>query len=143
MKEVESYISPDRFWSSLHHVDYKFLIIPVVFVFLRVWTEILSILYDYIKIAPERVPTGINLLLYYLAVSAITVCVIVKIRCSLVLDQATPSFQCCPLKTLKNWEWLARGCRGWSRLQSCKSLLLGFASQWSLFRQLTAGDVTV
>ena len=72
MKEVENYISPDKFWSSLHHVDYKFLIIPVVFVFLRVWTEILSVLYDYIKLKPEQLPNGLNGFLFYLSVSSLS-----------------------------------------------------------------------
>ena len=56
----------EKFWSSLNHVDYKFVIIPVVFVFLRIWTEIVVILYIYVKIG---LPTGANLALFYLAVS--------------------------------------------------------------------------
>ena len=69
MKDVEELISPERFWSSLHHVDYKFLIIPVVFVFLRVWTIILSILYDYVQLDIKQVPSKLNLALLYLSVS--------------------------------------------------------------------------
>ena len=69
VRDVEELISPERFWSSLHHVDYKFLIIPVVFVFLRVWSIILSILYDYIQLDVNQVPSNVNLALLYLSVS--------------------------------------------------------------------------
>ena len=68
VKEVEEYISSKRFWSSLHHVDYKFLIIPVVFVFLRVWSIILSVLYDYLQMDVDQVPYQFNLALLYLSV---------------------------------------------------------------------------
>ena len=69
VKVVKNYITPERFWSSLHHVDYKFLSIPVVFVFLRIWTTILSVLYDYIQLDVARVPNSVNLALIYLSVS--------------------------------------------------------------------------
>ena len=68
---IKDYITPDKFWSSLHHVDYKFLIIPVVFVFLRVWSAILSILYDYIQLDVSHVPKSLNMVLLYLSVSVV------------------------------------------------------------------------
>ena len=73
MKEVKNYITPKKFWSSLHHVDYKFVIIPVVFVFLRIWTGIMNILYLYIKIDEKptlHVPQELNQALLYLSVSS-------------------------------------------------------------------------
>ena len=69
--EVKNYITPKRFWSSLHHVDYKFVIIPVVFVFLRIWTGIMNILYLYIQLDHEvaTLPQRLNQALLYLSVS--------------------------------------------------------------------------
>ena len=69
MKEVKDYITPKKFWSSLHHVDYKFLIIPVVFVFLRVWTGIMNILYLYLRLDTAALSKELNLALLYLSVS--------------------------------------------------------------------------
>ena len=71
MKEVKNYITPKKFWSSLHHVDYKFVIIPVVFVFLRIWTGIMNILYLYINI--DELPPQLNQALLYLSVSSPTI----------------------------------------------------------------------
>ena len=64
-----NYITAEKFWSSLSHVDYKFVIIPVVFVFLRIWTEIVNILYLYIRIDVKKLPTQVDLALLYLSVS--------------------------------------------------------------------------
>ena len=73
IKEVKNYITPKRFWSSLHHVDYKFVIIPVVFVFLRIWTGIMNILYLYIRVDEvATLPQRLNQALLYLSVSDIS-----------------------------------------------------------------------
>ena len=74
IKETKDYITPKRFWSSLHHVDYKFVIIPVVFVFLRIWTSIMNILYLYVRVdevTPHSLPQWLNQTLLYLSVSDI------------------------------------------------------------------------
>ena len=78
MKEVKNYITPERFWSSLHHVDYKFVIIPIVFVFLRIWTGIMNILYLYIQL--DGVPPRLNQALLYLSVSNndLLICIVKK-----------------------------------------------------------------
>ena len=78
MKEVKKYITPERFWSSLHHVDYKFVIIPIVFVFLRIWTGIMNILYLYIQL--DGVPPRLNQALLYLSVSNndLLICIVKK-----------------------------------------------------------------
>ena len=68
VRDVEEYKSPRQFWSSLHHVEYKFLVIPLVFLFLRVWSLILSILYDYLELDVDQVPSQLNLALLYLSV---------------------------------------------------------------------------
>lgn len=69
MKEVSGNSTEDKFWSSLNHVDYKFVIIPIVFVFLRIWSEIVVILYIYVKIGFKTLSKEVNLALFYLAVS--------------------------------------------------------------------------
>ena len=69
MKELEANGTEEKMWSSLNHVDYKLVIIPIVFVFLRIWSEIVIILYIYVKIGFKTLPTEVNLALFYLAVS--------------------------------------------------------------------------
>lgn len=50
VEEVEQHISSKKLWSYLHHVDYKFLFIPIVFVFLRIWSVIQGIIFDYVQL---------------------------------------------------------------------------------------------
>lgn len=69
MKEVTNRITPKQFWSSLHHVDYKFVIIPVVFIFLRIWSAIMNILYLYARIDSDALSNELSLALLYLSVS--------------------------------------------------------------------------
>jgi G protein-coupled receptor 157 len=40
-------ISKDRFWTAVHNLDYKLLLIPLAFLLLRVWSLIDSIIYVY------------------------------------------------------------------------------------------------
>ena len=68
VKEMENHFNAKRFWSSLNHVDYKFVIIPVVFVFLRIWTEIMNILFLYVQISYDTLPESVTLALLYLSV---------------------------------------------------------------------------
>lgn len=58
-----------RFWSSMNYVDYKFVLIPVIFVLLRVWTFILTVLLEYAKIDEDQIPTPVLKTLLYLSVS--------------------------------------------------------------------------
>ncbi len=53
------------FWQTMHNMDYKFILIPVMFIFLRVWSLIISILLDYVRV---EVPPATLLALIYLAV---------------------------------------------------------------------------
>ena len=41
---------------ALHNVEYKFLLIPVAFIILRVWTCILGILFVYVGMDPKHFP---------------------------------------------------------------------------------------
>ena len=70
MKEVKDYLATNkRFWSSLHQMNDKFLVIPVVFIFLRVWTGIVNILYLYARLDTAALSEELNLALLYLSVS--------------------------------------------------------------------------
>ena len=62
-------ISPKKFWSSLNFVDYKFILIPVMFILLRLCTCILTILFDYANLKEETIPIPVIKALIYLSVS--------------------------------------------------------------------------
>ena len=59
----------DKYTAMLHSIDYKFTIIPAVFVGLRIWSCILGILYDYAQLTDQQTPHWLSVLLLYLAVS--------------------------------------------------------------------------
>ena len=62
-------MSADRFWQALHTVDYKFLLISLVFVALRMWTCIVNIVFIYAHLESAQIPTWLDKMLVYLAVS--------------------------------------------------------------------------
>ena len=41
---------------ALHNVEYKFLVIPVAFIILRVWSCVLLILFVYVGMDPKHFP---------------------------------------------------------------------------------------
>ena len=47
-KKTAPLFNSERFWLALQGVDYKFLLIPVVFIILRMWTCIVAILFIYV-----------------------------------------------------------------------------------------------
>ena len=53
----------------MNHIDYKFIFIPVIFVLLRMWGLILDILYVYLGLQDNNIPTVIDKTLLYLSVS--------------------------------------------------------------------------
>lgn len=61
--------SMDKYTVMLRSIDYKFTIIPAVFVGLRIWSCILGILYDYVQLNENQIPSWISVLLIYFAVS--------------------------------------------------------------------------
>ena len=63
--------SMDKYTTMLHSIDYKFTVIPAVFVSLRIWSCILGILYDYAQLTDRQIPHWISLLLIYLSVSCV------------------------------------------------------------------------
>lgn len=61
---------PKRYWEAVvNKVDYKFLLIPIVFVLLRIWTIIVNIVYIYAQVEPSDLPTWLDKTLVYMAVS--------------------------------------------------------------------------
>lgn len=62
-----------KFWASMNFVDYKFILIPVLFVLLRMWTCILTILTEYANIDLVMEAPVINTILEYLTVSIVSV----------------------------------------------------------------------
>ena len=61
-----SALLPERSMSNVNKVDTKFLLIPLSFLLLRIWTQILLILFVYAKL---KLPTGFFRFLIYAAVS--------------------------------------------------------------------------
>lgn len=66
--ETKSYLpeAESRFREALYILDYKFLLIPLVFFFLRVWACIQLMLHYYIGV---KAPLPFHITLNYLAVS--------------------------------------------------------------------------
>ena len=69
LKKSKSFCSSKRFWQALQNIDYKFLMIPVAFIVLRVWTCIASILFDYMGWNPLDLHKAFSLTLIILSVS--------------------------------------------------------------------------
>lgn len=61
------YQRSDEFRFALHSIDYKFLLIPLIFIFLRLWSFIEDVLYVYIGV--HHVPEALAVLLTLLGVS--------------------------------------------------------------------------
>lgn len=55
-----------RFWEALYILDYKFLLVPIFFFFLRVWACIQLMIHYYFDV---QVPTAVHIALDYLTVS--------------------------------------------------------------------------
>lgn len=56
--------------SKLQLIDMKFNAIPIMFVFLRVWSLIIALLYDYMELDEEDIPKPIEYILIFLSVSS-------------------------------------------------------------------------
>ena len=69
--ERDQNISARGFWQAMDNIDYKFILIPLMFIFLRIWSIIIHILLVYIQVPPKSVPSWILQLLVYFSVSYI------------------------------------------------------------------------
>ena len=56
----------EKFWALLHNLDYKLLLIPAMFLLLRVWSCLITFLNVYLYYTP---PKYISTILTYLSVS--------------------------------------------------------------------------
>ena len=73
--QVKENTDSKLFWEAMHNIDYKFILIPVMFIFLRVWSLIISILLDYCRV---KVPATALKALVYMAVSLL-LCIIARV----------------------------------------------------------------
>lgn len=64
---MKQFWSKQRYRLALQAVDFKFTLIPIVFVGLRIWSLIISIIYDYLGI--NTIP-AVTAMFVYLSVSS-------------------------------------------------------------------------
>ena len=57
--------------AKLSSIDFKLTAIPLVFVLLRIWSLIISIVYDYVHVNESNIPKWVEYVLVYLSVSFI------------------------------------------------------------------------
>lgn len=74
VKHAALYNRSDEFLMALHSIDYKFLLLPLVFIFLRFWSFIDDVLHIFAGIS--TLPQGFTLVLIVLGVSIVTVTVV-------------------------------------------------------------------
>ena len=67
--QVKENTDSKLFWQAMHNIDYKFILIPVMFIFLRIWTLVLNMLEIYLQIPPEDIVPWAMKALLYLSVS--------------------------------------------------------------------------
>ena len=58
----------------MNSIDLKFTAIPLIFLILRIWTLILSVMYDYVQVNDKHVPEPVKITLLYLSVSIYNKC---------------------------------------------------------------------
>ena len=63
------------YWQAMYNIDYKFIAIPLMFIFLRIWTLIESILIVYCQIPTDNIPPWLLKALLYLGVSVVSIIV--------------------------------------------------------------------
>ncbi len=78
-----------KFWEAVHILDYNFLLIPVVFTLLRIWTSIMDIMFVYVRV--QYSPLWLNITFVYLSVSYLLtvdklyfVCILAQIKSTFV-----------------------------------------------------------
>ena len=68
-EQLKHSVPKERLKSALQAVDTKFTLIPVIFLWLRIWTVVLTVIYDYAQIPDKSIPQGVAETLIYLSVS--------------------------------------------------------------------------
>ena len=66
---ASSFIGEKNYWKrALEFLDFKLILIPVVFLLLRIWTCICVILLNYLNLNPNNMPSALVWGLIYLSV---------------------------------------------------------------------------
>jgi len=65
VKMTKKYAGEQQLWSALQNVDYKFLLIPIVFISLRIW----GCIDDWILLANYQLPKWAAKAFFYISVS--------------------------------------------------------------------------
>lgn len=47
IQRAKEFVHPSAWLSAVNSIDYKFLLIPLAFIFLRIWTCIVTIIFEY------------------------------------------------------------------------------------------------
>lgn len=55
--------------AKLSSIDLKLTAIPLVFILLKMWSLIISMVYDYAHVNENRIPSWVEYILVYLSVS--------------------------------------------------------------------------
>lgn len=61
--------SNTKFRATWYFIDFKLMAIPLVFILLRIWSLIISIVYDYAHVNERNIPNWIEYILVCLSVS--------------------------------------------------------------------------
>ena len=70
-KKTSQFVTQKKFWDSVHMMDYKFMLIPVFFILLRIWSCISDVMM-FADIDVDNIPSGVTLALLILSVSTCT-----------------------------------------------------------------------
>ena len=71
LKDVEHFYNSDRIWHALHNIDYKFLLIPIAFILLRIWSLVVDVTLIYVGVPVEQIPKTVAIIFVYLSVSCV------------------------------------------------------------------------
>ncbi|XP_011404330.1 PREDICTED: probable G-protein coupled receptor 157 [Amphimedon queenslandica] len=65
-KKTSQFVTQKKFWDSVHNMDYKFMLIPVFFILLRIWSCISDIMM-FADVDMDDIPSGVTLTLLILS----------------------------------------------------------------------------
>jgi hypothetical protein len=70
LADSRNFPSKEHIWMALHNVDYKLILIPVTFIFLRIWTCIIAATFVYSRILIVNIhnQTFVRALIYLSAI---------------------------------------------------------------------------
>ena len=68
-EELKNDADAKVYLQAMYNIDYKFIVIPLMFIFLRIWSLITDTLLIYIQIPSDEIPQWIMKALLYMGVS--------------------------------------------------------------------------